>query len=69
MLDHYCPVSENGRKLLKKAYEKMNLSMRAYHKILKTARTIADLEAKEEIREEHISEAVFLRTMDRKYWK
>lgn len=66
-LEKYCPVTEKGRELLKKAYEKMNLSMRAYHKILKTARTIADLEAKEEIDQEHISEAIFLRAMDQKY--
>lgn len=67
-LEKYCPLSPGGKKLLKKAYEKMNLSMRAYHKILKTARTIADLEDRDEIQEEHVSEAVFLRAMDRKYW-
>lgn len=48
---------------------KKNLSLRAYHKILKTARTIADLDAKEIIEEEHIAEAVCYRALDKKYWR
>ena len=65
----YCQVSREGKKLLDAAYEKMNLSLRAYHKILKTARTIADLDAKEIIEEEHIAEAVCYRALDKKYWR
>ena len=51
------------------AYEKMNLSMRGYHKILKTARTIADLDNEERIQEKHVAEAVFYRNLDNKYRK
>lgn len=67
--EQYCQVSREGKKLLDTAYEKMNLSLRAYHKILKTARTIADLDAKEIIEEEHIAEAVCYRALDKKYWR
>lgn len=67
--EQYCQVSREGKKLLDAAYEKMNLSLRAYHKILKTARTIADLDAKEIIEEEHIAEAVCYRALDKKYWR
>lgn len=52
-----------------KVYEKLGLSVRGYYKILKTARTIADLESSEKIRENHISEAVCYRSIDKKYWK
>ena len=67
--EQYCETSKEGKKLLQKAYEKMNLSLRAYHKILKTARTIADLDGSEKIEEQHISEAVCYRTLDKKFWK
>ena len=61
LLRKYCPVSTDGGMLLKAAYEKLDLSARAYHKIIKTARTIADLEESEEIKEAHISEAICFR--------
>lgn len=67
--EQYCETSREGKKLLQKAYEKMNLSLRAYHKILKTARTIADLDGSEKIEEQHISEAVCYRALDKKFWK
>lgn len=67
--EKYCQMDREGERLLKKAYEKMNLSVRGYHKILKTARTIADLDKEKLIREPHISEAVFYRTLDDKYRK
>ena len=65
-VEKYCSVSREGQRLLEKAYEKMNLSARAYHKILKTARTIADLDGEEEIKEAQISEAVCYRGLERK---
>lgn len=68
MTERYCRTDREGEKLLKKVYEKMNLSVRAYHKILKTARTAADLDGSENIEEEHISEAIFYRSLDRKFW-
>ena len=57
-----------ARELLMLSTERLKLSNRAYTRILKVARTIADLEGAEEINEEHISEAVQYRTLDRKYW-
>ena len=55
-------------KLLEQAYEQFQFSTRAYHKILKTARTIADMESSEKIKEEHICEALAYRAYDKKYW-
>ncbi len=54
--------------MMEEIFTIMNLSARAYHKIIKVARTIADLEGKEDIQTEHISEAVCYRKNDRKYW-
>ena len=65
-VEKYCSVSREGRRLLEKAYEMMNLSARAYHKILKTARTIADLDGEEEIKEAQISEAVCYRGLEKR---
>lgn len=56
--EHYCPLGEKERKLLKNAFGKLNLSARAYYKIIKTARTIADLEQEERILEQHLLEAI-----------
>ena len=67
-LRKYCALSEESDALMKAAFEAMGLSARSYDRILKVARTIADLEGTEEISSEHISEAVQYRTLDRKYW-
>ena len=56
--DKFCPLSDKNRQILDRAYEKYNLSARGYVKVLKTARTIADLENSEEIKSEHILEAI-----------
>jgi magnesium chelatase family protein len=65
-LKKYCALDEDGRKLIELAMNKLGLSARAYNRILKVARTIADLEAKERIEPAHLSEAIQYRTLDRR---
>ena len=67
-LNAFCPMTEQARGMLLLACEQLKLSNRAYTRILKVARTIADLEGADTISEAHISEAVQYRTLDRKYW-
>lgn len=64
----YCSLGEKEQKILEQAFTAMNLSARAYHRILKVARTIADLEGKECIEKHHLIEAIGYRGVDRKYW-
>lgn len=65
----YCRLEAKEQALLEEAFVKMNLSARAYHRILKVARTIADLDHSEQITTKHISEAICYRSMDQKYWE
>jgi len=68
LLEKYCNLSNSAEILLEKAFKAMSLSARAYSKLLKISRTIADLEGSEEIKAEHMAEAVQYRSLDRKYW-
>ena len=67
-IQEICIIDEGGKKLLKKAMERLNLSARAYDRILKVARTIADLEESVEIQNEHLAEAIQFRNLDRENW-
>lgn len=68
MVKKYCKLTETGDLMLQTAFENLNLSARAYNRILKVARTIADLEGCEDILDEHIIEAISYRSLDNKYW-
>ena len=68
MVRDICKISNAGQTLLKKAMEKLGLSARAYDRILKVSRTIADLAASEEIELEHLAEAIHFRSLDREGW-
>lgn len=68
-ISKFCKTNMESEKLLKEAFENLGLSARAYNKILKVARTIADLEECESIETKHIAEAIQYRNLDRKYWR
>jgi magnesium chelatase family protein len=67
-IQKYCPIDEDSRGLLKMAITKLGLSARAYDRIIKVARTIADLESSNNITSSHIAEAIQYRSLDRNLW-
>ena len=67
-IKEFCKLDEECQQLLKMAMTELNLSARAYDRILKVSRTIADLEHSETIQSQHISEAIQYRTLDRQLW-
>lgn len=67
-LQEHCQLNEDSSRLLQQAMERLNLSARAYDRIRKVARTIADLEGVEIIRTEHVAEAIQYRSLDRENW-
>lgn len=68
-IEKYCMVTDEAEELIKKIFDKLNLSMRGYHKVLKVARTIADLEQQQIIDVAHIKEALMYRSLDKHFEK
>src|SRR5690606_20209061 len=68
MVREVCQIDESGQQLLKRAMERLSLSARAYDRILKVARTIADMEDSADINNQHLAEAIQFRSLDRENW-
>jgi magnesium chelatase family protein len=68
MIRKFCAITADGEKLLENAITRLGLSACAHDRILKLARTIADLDAADSIEPRHLSEAIQYRTLDRSYW-
>ena len=67
LIEKYCKLGEKSKTLLEKAFNRLGLSARAYARILKVARTIADMEKSENIQSSHLLEAIQYRSLDKKY--
>ena len=66
--EKYCALGEGEERMMKQAFSALGLTARTYHKILKVARTIADLDGAERIESRHLQEAIGYRAPDKKYW-
>lgn len=65
----YCALTKKQESYMEQIYKKLNLTARSYHKLLKVARTLADMEHKEQIGNEHLNEAICYRSLDKKFWE
>lgn len=69
MIAKYCKLSMQQEKKMERLYQKWNLTARSYHKILKVARTLADMDMEEQIKDCHLHEAFCYRSLDKKFWE
>ncbi len=68
-METYCKLDKKEENYMKQMYQKLNLTARSYHKILKVARTLADMDFSEHITQKHLSEAVCYRNVDKQMWE
>jgi magnesium chelatase family protein len=67
-IEKYCRLTDHQKNMIKDAFTALSLSARAYDRILRVARTIADLDGEENIQDSHLAEAIQYRSLDRQYW-